>query len=119
MAIKVKSQVLEDLIDPGAEVERVATGFTFTRARSGTSRRSYCCSAICPGACVGGGASPMACRRLRDRATSATAWCKTRKGTSWCASMSRPPCDSIHQGVFSASALGVWRCLPRGRLRPV
>ena len=30
MAINVKSQALEELIDPGAEVERVATGFTFT-----------------------------------------------------------------------------------------
>jgi gluconolactonase len=30
LAIKVKSQVLEELVDPGAEVERVATGFTFT-----------------------------------------------------------------------------------------
>ena len=30
MAITIKSQVLEELIDPGAEVERVATGFTFT-----------------------------------------------------------------------------------------
>lgn len=30
MAIKVKSEVLEELIDPAAEVERVATGFVFT-----------------------------------------------------------------------------------------
>ena len=30
VAIEVKSQVLEELIDPAAEVERVATGFTFT-----------------------------------------------------------------------------------------
>lgn len=30
MAIKVKSRVLEELIDPAAKVERVATGFTFT-----------------------------------------------------------------------------------------
>jgi gluconolactonase len=30
LAIKVKSQALEELIDPAAEVERVATGFTFT-----------------------------------------------------------------------------------------
>ena len=30
MAITVKSEALADLIDPGAEVERVATGFTFT-----------------------------------------------------------------------------------------
>jgi len=30
LAIKVKSEVLEELIDPAAEVERVATGFAFT-----------------------------------------------------------------------------------------
>lgn len=30
MAITVKSEALTELIDPGAEVERVATGFTFT-----------------------------------------------------------------------------------------
>jgi gluconolactonase len=30
VAIEVKSRRLEELIDPGAEVERVATGFTFT-----------------------------------------------------------------------------------------
>jgi hypothetical protein len=30
LAIKVKSEVLEELIDPAAEVEEVATGFTFT-----------------------------------------------------------------------------------------
>jgi len=30
LAIKVKSEVLEELIDPAAEVERVATGFVFT-----------------------------------------------------------------------------------------
>jgi gluconolactonase len=30
LAIKVKSQLLEELIDPAAEVERVATGFMFT-----------------------------------------------------------------------------------------
>lgn len=30
MAINVKSQALEELIDPGAEIEKVATGFTFT-----------------------------------------------------------------------------------------
>lgn len=30
MAVKIKSEVLKELIDPGAEVERVASGFTFT-----------------------------------------------------------------------------------------
>lgn len=30
LAIQIKSQLLEELIDPEAEVERVATGFTFT-----------------------------------------------------------------------------------------
>ncbi|MBV9197735.1 MAG: SMP-30/gluconolactonase/LRE family protein [Solirubrobacterales bacterium] len=30
MTVNVKSQALAELIDPGAEVERVATGFTFT-----------------------------------------------------------------------------------------
>ena len=49
MAIEIKSQVLEELIDPGAEVERVATGFTFTEGPIWNQRDGFLLFSDMPG----------------------------------------------------------------------
>ena len=49
VAIEVKSQVLEELIDPAAEVERVATGFTFTEGPIWNKREGFLLFSDMPG----------------------------------------------------------------------
>lgn len=49
MAIEVKSDQLKELIDPGAEVERVATGFTFTEGPIWNAREQYLLFSDMPG----------------------------------------------------------------------
>lgn len=49
MAITVKSEALADLIDPEAEVERVATGFTFTEGPIWNKQESYLLFSDMPG----------------------------------------------------------------------
>ena len=49
MAIKIKSQALEELIDPGAEVERVASGFTFTEGPIWNKRERFLLFSDMPG----------------------------------------------------------------------
>ena len=54
LAIEMKSDALSELVDPAAEVERVATGFTFTEGpvanKAGDFLRSPTCLATCAGA---------------------------------------------------------------------
>jgi gluconolactonase len=49
LAITVKSEQLEKLIDPGAEVERVATGFTFTEGPVWNANGEYLLFSDMPG----------------------------------------------------------------------
>jgi sugar lactone lactonase YvrE len=49
LAINAKSDKLEDLIDPSAQVERVATGFTFTEGPVWNSRGEFLLFSDMPG----------------------------------------------------------------------
>jgi gluconolactonase len=49
LAITVKSEALAELIDPGAEVERLATGFTFTEGPIWNKQESYLLFSDMPG----------------------------------------------------------------------
>ncbi len=49
MAIDMKSEALSELIDPGAEVERVATGFTFTEGPVWNAEGDYLLFSDMPG----------------------------------------------------------------------
>jgi gluconolactonase len=49
LAITVKSQALEELIDPEAEVERLATGFTFTEGPIWNKQEEYLLFSDMPG----------------------------------------------------------------------
>ena len=49
MAVNVKSEKLEELIDPGAEVEKVATGFTFTEGPIWNAKEEFLLFSDMPG----------------------------------------------------------------------
>ena len=72
MAVDVKSEKLHELVDSQAQVEKLATGFTFTEGPIWNKEGRFLLFSDMPETFAGAGAKRTASPRWRIRATRAT-----------------------------------------------